>query len=300
MVKNGNSGDNWFVVDAPITDVALDAFGHDDVADNLYRMVTEPTSSRRMIGLFGEFGVGKSTVIELLKDKLSGSRDFALVRMSAERHEPVGFHRAAVYGFAEALVDSKQISESDADRILEPLRTAQTASMADAALSPAAQLFSRVQRAMEGSWIKVLGWGLLAAVIAIVLILVAPLVFGPQIWSNISAWFSAFVTVALVGVLLAFLTSSIGGGLLKQIGRLLEPGTRTVQWAKVEAADEQERAFAELVDKADRRLVVAVDDIDRSASRPMVKGCPFLSRYSSPQYLIIGELMASPHTQLLA
>lgn len=65
---------SWFVVDAPVGEVARDAFGHDDIADNLHRMVTEPTDHRRMIGLLGQFGVGKSTIIELLRTKLHGDK----------------------------------------------------------------------------------------------------------------------------------------------------------------------------------------------------------------------------------
>ncbi|CNK95898.1 Uncharacterised protein [Mycobacterium tuberculosis] len=44
MNAEASTAQNWFVIDAPVSDVEKDAFGHDDIADNLHRMVTEPGS----------------------------------------------------------------------------------------------------------------------------------------------------------------------------------------------------------------------------------------------------------------
>ncbi|MFC9935835.1 P-loop NTPase fold protein [Glutamicibacter sp. NPDC127525] len=253
---------NWFVVDAPVGEVSQDAFGHDDIADNLHRMVTEPTNHRRMIGLLGQFGVGKSTIIELLRSKLQGDRNLGLIRMSAERHEPVGFHRAAVYAFAEALVASKQLSSKDADEILEPLRSAQSTTISDFALSPLGRIAAQLQEKLRLSRSKFLIYIALAMVGAAALIGLLSFLVPPEVWKSISSFVIPFVTTGAFFGPFIWLGSSIDIGSVNLRG-LFASGARVTQRAKVEAADEQEQAFAALVEKAKTRLVVAVDDIDR-------------------------------------
>ncbi|MDR2320018.1 MAG: KAP family NTPase [Microbacterium sp.] len=253
---------SWFVVDAPVDDVALDAFGHDDIADNLHRMVVEPTSHRRMIGLFGQFGVGKSTVIELLRAKLRGRRDLGLIRISAERHEPVGFHRAAVYAFAEALVSAGQVTVKEADEILEPLRSAQSTSISDVALSPLGRLATQIQSALNISKSRFLLYVAGAIVVAGIAVGVLSAVIPAEWWKNISGFVIPMITTTAFFGPFIWLGSSLKLGSL-DVGGLFASGARVTQRAKVEAADEQEQAFAELVARAKTRLVVAVDDIDR-------------------------------------
>ncbi|KQR26151.1 P-loop NTPase fold protein [Microbacterium sp. Leaf151] len=253
---------NWFVVDAPISEADQDAFGHDDVAENLHRMVTEATTHRRMIGLLGQFGVGKSTVIELLRGKLSGRADLTLIRMSAERHEPVGFHRAAVYAFAEALVDAGEVPKKDADEVLETLRSAQSTSVSDMTLSPVGRLVETAQSKLKlGArrfWLIMAGAVITAA---LVLGLSAALI-PADVWKWLGGILIPLVTAGAFFAPFIWLASTVNLGAVN-VGGLFTPGSRSSQRAKVEAADEQERAFADLVDKASNRLVVAVDDIDR-------------------------------------
>lgn len=252
----------WFVVDAPIGEVASDAFGHDDIADNLHRMVTEPTNHRRMIGLLGQFGVGKSTIIELLRGKLKGDKNLGLIRMSAERHEPVGFHRAAVYAFAEALVAAEQIDSKDADGILEPLRSAQSTSVADFALSPLGRLVSRIETKLSLSRTRFVLYVLLAVLAAGLLVGLLSSLVPPEVWTDISGFVIPVITTGAFFAPFLWLASSLNLKTVNVAG-LLVSGARVTQRAKVEAADEQEQAFADLVAKAKTRLVVAVDDIDR-------------------------------------
>ncbi|WP_307383786.1 MULTISPECIES: P-loop NTPase fold protein [Microbacterium] len=252
----------WFVVDAPIKTADQDAFGHEDVADNLHRMVTEPTPHRRMVGLFGQFGVGKSTVIELLRAKLNGNKDLTLIRMSAERHEPVGFHRAAVYAFAEALVEAKEISNSTAQEVLEPLRSAQSTSFSDMTLSTVGRAVTQMQKALNVNWVKF--WGILvgAVLLAALVLGLGAVLIPPAVWTGLGGFLTPLLTAGAFFAPFIWLASVIDLGPIDLRG-IFTPGTRSFQRAKVEAADEQERAFAELVAKSKHRLIVAVDDIDR-------------------------------------
>ncbi len=112
------------------------------------------------------------------------------------------------------------------------------------------------------SW-KAFVWWALAIFVATLLLAIALLWLLPtDVWGRIGA----ILTSALTGVgLLAplgWLVSRIRP-VIAEAGALAEPGKTSLQTARVEAADEQERTFAELVQQAKHKLVVAVDDIDR-------------------------------------
>lgn len=270
MAAEASTTDNWFVIDAPVSDAEKDAFGHTDIADNLHRMVTEPSANRRMIGLFGEFGVGKSTIIELLQAKLVGHKELRVIRMSAERHEPVGFHRAAVYGFAEALVDAGELKPADAEDILEPLRSAQTITISDASLSPLGRAVTRFQEKLKmtrAGFIKLfvaIGIGLLLATGLLILMV------GPENWERILNIALPIVAGTTIFTPLIWLITRISSSEFN-FSTLLTPGTNVSQRPRVEAADEHERAFATLASKAKHRLVVAVDDIDRLSKQQILE-----------------------------
>lgn len=270
MNAEASTAQNWFVIDAPVSDVEKDAFGHDDIADNLHRMVTEPSSHRRMIGLFGEFGVGKSSIIQLLQAKLKGHKNLRVIRMSAERHEPVGFHRASVYGFAEALVDAGELTASEAEEILEPLRSAQTLTISDAALSPLGRAITTLQQKLKmkrKGFFGLIAGAILAAILVIGLI---GWVVGPETWASIQQFVVPIVTGSTFFVPLAWMFSQLSGTDFN-FSSLLTPGTNVTQRPRVEAADEHERAFAALAAKAEHRLVVAVDDIDRLSKQQILE-----------------------------
>ncbi len=233
-------------------------------------MVTEPSVHRRMIGLFGEFGVGKSTIIQLLQAKLVGHRNLRVVRMSAERHEPVGFHRAAVYGFAEALVDAGEIKPADAEEILEPLRSAQTITVSDASLSPLGRAVTRFQEKLKMSRSRLIQLFVLLALILLLATGFVITVVGPENWERVLGIALPVVTGTTIFAPLIWLITQISSSEFN-FTSLLTPGTSVTQRPRFEAADEHERAFATLASKATHRLVVAVDDIDRLSKQQILE-----------------------------
>ena len=220
-----------------------------------------------MIGLLGGFGVGKSTILELLGKKLHGHKGLNLIRISAERHEPVGFHRAAVYAFAEALVAQEQISEGKAAEILEPLRYSQSLAFADLSLSPFNQALQKLQYKLNLSKRKFFLVMFLAIVVASLLIGFLSLT---DFWASVSGFLIPIITTSAFFVPFIWLTNHLKID-SSNLASFFRPGTRTTQRAKVEAADEQEQAFADLVTNVKSRLVVAVDDIDRLSKNQILE-----------------------------
>lgn len=251
----------WFLPDMPVSSPERDAFGHADVASNLEAMITTNRANRLLIGLFGPFGVGKSTVIELLKHDLQGN--FRTLRISAERHEKPGFHRSFVFSFAEALQESQPGLKKKIEEQLELLHYSKSSSFVDFSSSPAARITRSVLATFAGRtarraaiWfgaVLILGFGAL---------LVAQLL-GANLGSLLSTWLTGLLATAGVAGFLSLIGSLFGEALAGAGAKLVTPGQTTNTSPRVEAADEHERVFAKLVSLVEDPLVIAIDDIDR-------------------------------------
>ncbi|AYJ50541.1 P-loop NTPase fold protein [Rhodococcus sp. P1Y] len=256
--------ERWFIVDAPISDAERDAFGHTDVASNLKMMLRSRTHGRLLIGLLGPFGVGKSTVIELLKSDLRHDRTHALVRISAERHENAGLHRSLIYSFAEKLVEEKCITDATAEDLLSELEMSSSMMTVDPTAAPLLIWARKLRHASGRLLINILLWILAIIATAGLLTLVLSLI-GVDITQAVWTWITlgAGFTAILAPTLSTLWSVSNGDS---WISSWLRPGQSTSTRPRVEAADEFERAFAQLIGRVKQSVVIAIDDIDRLSS----------------------------------
>ncbi|MFC8522354.1 P-loop NTPase fold protein [Pseudarthrobacter sp. NPDC057230] len=271
MGSNLEQMGTWYLPDTPEKDPENDAFGHADVADNLLTMIRGAKTERLLIGLLGGFGVGKSTVIELLKRKLQGDKDLTVVRLSAERHEVGGFHRSFVFAFAEELVEVAAIKKETAEEQLLGLEYSTSTAISDFSSSPAARLARRFASidARRTLW-KMLWWVGGAVVLAALMALVIFAAGGDPL----ALVTSGFASLLVVGATVASSVQSLWqiAKPEKALVSALKPGTLTRSRPRVEAADEFERAFGRLTELVRGRLVIAVDDIDRLSPDEVLAG----------------------------
>ncbi|WP_223587317.1 P-loop NTPase fold protein [Microbacterium sp. OVT16B] len=254
----------WFIADAPLSDADKDAFGHPDVANNLLTMLREPHLGRRMIGLLGSFGVGKSSVVELLGKLLTGDKEYALIRVSAERHEIENFHRSFVFSVAEAILDRDLASRPQVERIISRLEYSTTQSWSDVKLSGVGRLLTFISsrlRSKLGKWLAIVGGIVLAVLTIATLILIFSGFFTTDTASRVLSWTAAFIG-SLATTLAAVPLFSLFRHAAKQADPF-KPGQSTSMRPRAEAADEYERVFASLAELVKPRLVIAVDDVDR-------------------------------------
>ncbi|WP_162256296.1 P-loop NTPase fold protein [Arthrobacter sp. Soil736] len=264
-----STDEQWFITDAPISLTEKDAFGHADVANNLKTMIEGAGDHRLMIGLLGGFGVGKSTVIELLKNNLEGSGNYGVVRLSAERHEQVGFHRSMIFAFAEQLQENKLIKESKAEELLRELEFSTTRMAVDPLAAPLLTMGKDIVQKVR-PLLKRLGFWTLLGVLVFGLFLTAAALLGLDIWGfGVGLGGAIGVAVATLGPAYGFVTRLTG--VQKYFESLLAPGQVSHLKPRVEAADGFERTFANLVEAVGTRLVIAVDDIDRLSATQVVE-----------------------------
>lgn len=264
-----STDEQWFITDAPISLSEKDAFGHADVANNLKTMIEGAGAHRLMIGLLGGFGVGKSTVIELLKKNLEGSGNYGVVRLSAERHEQVGFHRSMIFAFAEQLQENKLIKESKAEELLRELEFSTTRMAVDPLAAPLLTMGKDIAQKVRPLLRRLGFWSLLGILVFGLFLTVAALL-GLDIWGfGVGLGGAIGVAIATLGPAYGFVTRLTG--VQKYFESLLAPGQISHLKPRVEAADGFERTFANLVDAVGKRLVIAVDDIDRLSATQVVE-----------------------------
>ena len=224
-----------------------------------------------MIGLLGSFGVGKSSVVELLGKLLAGDKDYSLIRVSAERHEIENFHRSFVFAVAEAIVDRDLASRYHVERIISRLEYSTTQSWSDFRLSSFGRLIGLLGnrlRSKLGKRLLAIG-GIVMLILGIVTtVLVVNGFFATDTASRALAWLGTSIgTIAatLTAVpLFSFLTQAASHA------SPFKPGQSTSMRPRAEAADEYERVFASLIELVKSRLVIAVDDVDRLDQREIL------------------------------
>lgn len=81
-----NNTENYYLKDTALVDKANDAFHHEDYVKNLKRIILEHEPPYN-IALIGKWGVGKSSIINLLKEELKGKPEIVTHEINAWKYE---------------------------------------------------------------------------------------------------------------------------------------------------------------------------------------------------------------------
>ncbi|MEU9737241.1 P-loop NTPase fold protein [Streptomyces sp. NPDC048002] len=238
------------------------------MAEQLSRTIRHTTGSLA-VGLIGPFGSGKSSVVQLLTNELAVNGDWAVLHVSAEHHTGVARARALLYALLEAAHHKKLIDDDTyaAERSsLEGSRQRTLPRASPQSGMPGKPTWRRYLRAAGAGagWVLamlVLLWLLGVSAVAVVQAL------GAGRHLSAWTWFAPEGATSLTGVLVsaaaiaAILAAGREGAL-----QSLKAYEITVSSPRPESTDEFEQSFARLLNYVKRRLVIAVDDIDRLAA----------------------------------
>ncbi|MDW4910069.1 P-loop NTPase fold protein [Streptomyces sp. ADMS] len=258
----------WAIEDVAIGQSDQDLFDHRSVAQQLARTVKE-TNGSLAVGLIGPFGSGKSSVVRLLTTELAVNSDWAVLHVSAEHHSGVARARALMYALLKAahqktlINDATYLSERSC---LEGSRQRTLPRANHQADAPGKAAWWRYLRAASAGLGWVLAMLMLLWLLGVGAVTIVHLLGGGQ---RVSAWtwFAPSGAASLTGVLVsaAAIAAVLAAG---REGALqsLKAYEITVSSPRPESTDELEQAFARLLLSINRRLVIAVDDIDRLAA----------------------------------
>ncbi|MFE3606681.1 P-loop NTPase fold protein [Streptomyces goshikiensis] len=262
----------WIIEDSAIASQEQDRFDHRSVARELSAIV-RGSRAPLAIGLLGPFGTGKSSVVRLLDAELQGSRDWAVVHLSAERHSGTARVRGLLYSLLDDARRQGLINEKtyDSERAcLEGGRQRTLPRSSPTAGEPGAAWWSYPAAAAVA-----LGW--MAALLVLIWILGVVLVAighavgrgaGVSTW----AWFASPGTGPLTTVLFgAAVVAAVLGSAKDGALSTMKKYEITLTTPRPDSTDDLEQVFSRLIDRIDRRLVIAVDDIDRLAASDVLE-----------------------------
>jgi hypothetical protein len=241
------------VDDRALADVDHDRLGHRDVVDELEQLVcaTEVPAS---IALYGPWGSGKSSLANLLRERM-GSRKIPFARFDAFKYAEAPMRRLFLSQVARELgvtgdPSNPEDKEAEKEKYESGLYTEvsyNTVTLPDAKVRRLVYVF-----------LCVVGLGVLA--IAGVLALVAIALDGP--WSH--AYSELLLAALPAGAIAAALIASVAAFANQTL-----PVNR--KRSSPSSEEEFERLFRDLVKEVNaERIVIFIDELDRCSSREVV------------------------------
>lgn len=114
-MKQDKSNKIYFLSDQPLKadEISQTKFGHEGIADSVRDIILN-CPDRFTIGLFGKWGTGKTTIINILKDKLQNEK--VIVEFDVWKHEGDALRRTFLKEIVKQLKENEQIEHELTDR----------------------------------------------------------------------------------------------------------------------------------------------------------------------------------------
>lgn len=108
-MNDNKKSKKYFVKDEAIKNIENDFFRHCDIADNIVNII-ETQETPYNIALIGKWGLGKSSIIELVKKKLNNPKKYKFHEINAWKYEKEALRRALSKQLFETIQEKKQKS----------------------------------------------------------------------------------------------------------------------------------------------------------------------------------------------
>ena len=255
-----SQGAAWFARDDPVEDFkADDRFGHRAYTDVLARAVLEATPPFT-IGVFGRWGVGKTTITKTflrnaIDERANGGVAYAY--FDAWKYEGDSLRRQFLQDVARQLkADGKLKRTYNPDRELQDLVTDVT---------------EATERGLRFSWVRLVS-ALVRFVIGFAIAFVAIRVFER---------FDVFETAQddfVISIFAGVIAAGVG-----ELGRVIAVGEQAVTRRSLDAPDLFEQKFRELMNNVKpERVVIVVDNLDRCSPERVVEVLSTVKTFLEP------------------
>lgn len=240
-------------VDEPLESINGDVFGHKHYVEVIKDLITNSHNKNLNVGLFGKWGVGKTTIINLLKNQFEMDKSFKTVMFECWKYsnEPISLKRKFLIEVA------KQTGEST-NELMESLYIKGNRQISkQSMLSCDVKLWDSVKQLMK-EFVKTLG-----------IILVIELFTFIFLYKLLGVEGNLSLSLVFNTVVLAILYYAV---------KILKDYTTNVTITKsnenLESLEQFEKAFTNLINKFVKdknKIVVFVDDLDRCQSKKVIE-----------------------------
>jgi KAP-like P-loop domain-containing protein len=243
-----------FLTDEPDS-LSADAFGHTDYVEALHLIVTD-AKPPLTVGLFGPWGVGKSSIIGALQKRLKGDPDTAFVYFDAWRYEDDSLRRQFLLDVATDLEGDDRLSSFDVKKELRDVEYET----------------QEVEESLGWHWPRVARLLILGGIFGIIALIAALLgAFPALLVGNFGRKVLFAVATAVVAGLAGALSQAIAiDAVMLTRRRLEDPDRFAVKFADLLKALKP------------KRLVIAIDNLDRSSPEKAVEILATIKTYLEP------------------
>lgn len=236
-----------FLTDQALQNSENDEFGHGDYAELLEKIVyDQPTPFN--IGIFGKWGVGKSTIVNLLKERLKGDiakNKIKFLEIRVWKYEENSLRRKFIVKIAEGLglpiddIYHDVYYDKEYENTLVNVRDIVTT------------ILNRKSIAFWSLIISFLLW--------ITFRLINIIGINNQLINSISIKVEQFITIPLFISIVTWIFSIIKEAKIK------------LKIGKYDSQEQFENKFIELVKKDKSKKIIFIDDLDRCSKEKVVK-----------------------------
>lgn len=269
--KNGN----YFIKDAEISDIQNDKFKHIDIANNIINIIENNTTPFN-IAIVGKWGLGKSSLINIVKQHFNGKKEYIIEDINAWKYEKEALKRVllrkTLYGLG--YTDKKALTE-----------------LIDNLSSHKGQIKEESQNFVErfkAEWLPLIINAIIIYVIGVLFSII-----GQSILSKINvsefdfkAWISfvlnSFASNFYMPLLIVLFERFINNTKGKHSFKITPPIT---------SVDEYERELEDRLTKEkykNKKIIVIVDDLDRLTPNKIVEALDAIKAFVGyPNFIFI-------------
>ena len=241
LEKESKGKVRWFFTDDVLTDEAEDKFGHTSFVETLKRILSECTPPFS-IGVFGTWGLGKSTIAKFLENKIK-NENWETVNINLWKYSSKSLRRIILIEIAKKVCDKKEL-----DNLFK-------------------ELYTEIEKPMAGSMKDI--WQNYGLVVVIWLIVMISII-GILIYSALTGKFVAGIA--------AFPVTALGYALTKLTEKLIG-FSKTVKKKETLHEEQFESLLIEKIRKAGKKVLVYLDDLDRCSGLRVIEVLEIVKTY---------------------
>lgn len=267
-----------FVKDVPVRSEkdGFSGFYHKNVAPAL-REILENETCLHTIGLFGRWGTGKSTIIDLMQDTLK----YPIFIFDAWKYQEDDLRRI----FLIKLVDFLKLKGFAIDeKVLDALYRSRSITTEEENNEPEPKLpwYKRAYRFCKRNWV---GIGIVIGVLAWIALTYFYSDLNPYIL-GLKTIIGYLTAISVVATLFRPVFEDVAKDAIKNLFKIVTPlvKIRTIVEAeeRINSPEQFERLFNEILSKVDKRIVIVFDNVDRVQGDTAIKILSTIKTFLDP------------------